>query len=104
MLLEIYRTTLTPAQHKGILFPLTIANHLPTIDQKSPRSPLSCERGGFCYLHTSEGLRQIIFQFGGHCILKNANLSTGCYSIMGQNMGQTVLWEIAENFSELSSL
>ena len=26
--------------------------------------------------------------FGGHCILKNPNLSTGCYSIMGQHMGQ----------------
>ena len=42
-----------------------------------------------------------IFQFYGHCILKNATLSTGCYSIMGQNMGQTVLREIAEYFSEL---
>ena len=41
------------------------------------------------------------FRFGGHCILKNANLSTGCYSIMGQNMGQTVLRENAEYFSEL---
>ena len=42
-----------------------------------------------------------IIRFGGHCILKNPNLSTGCYSIMGQNMGQTVLQEIAENFFEL---
>ena len=41
------------------------------------------------------------FGFGGHCILKNPNLSTGCYSIMGQNMGQTVLWDIAVFFSEL---
>ena len=41
-----------------------------------------------------------IFRFGGHCILKNPNLSIRCYSIMGQNMGQTVLREIAENFSE----
>ena len=32
-----------------------------------------------------------ILRFGGHCILKNATLSTGCYPIMGQNMGQTVL-------------
>ena len=42
-----------------------------------------------------------IFRFSGHCFLKNANLSTGCYSIMGQNMGQTVLREIAGNFFEL---
>ena len=41
------------------------------------------------------------FGFGEHCILKNPNLSTGCYSIMGQNMGQTVLWEIAVFFFEL---
>ena len=41
------------------------------------------------------------FRFRGHCILKNANLSIGCYPIMGQNMGQTVLQEIAEFFSEL---
>ena len=40
-------------------------------------------------------------RFGGHCILKNPNLSTGCYSIMGQNMGQTVSCEFAEFFSEL---
>ena len=33
------------------------------------------------------------FRFRGHCILKNPNLSTGCYSIMGQNMGLTVLGE-----------
>ena len=32
-----------------------------------------------------------IFRFDGYCILKNATLSTGCYPIMGQNMGQTVL-------------
>ena len=38
------------------------------------------------------------FGFGGHCILKNATLSTGCYPIMGQNMGRTVLWEIAGSF------
>lgn len=31
-----------------------------------------------------------IFRFSGHCILKNAVLSTGCYPIMGQNMGQAV--------------
>ena len=42
-----------------------------------------------------------IFRFSGHCILKNAALSTGCYSIMGQNMGQTVFREISEFFSEL---
>ena len=41
------------------------------------------------------------FRFGGHCILKNAVLSTGCYSIMGQNMGQTVLRENAGFISEL---
>ena len=41
------------------------------------------------------------FRFRGHCILKNAALSTGCYSIMGQNMGQTVFRKFAENFSEL---
>ena len=45
-----------------------------------------------------------ILRFHGHCILKNANLSIGCYSIMGQNMGQTVLREIAEYFSELFNL
>ena len=42
-----------------------------------------------------------IFRFSGHCILKKPNLSTGCYPIMGQNMGQAVLRKIAENFSEL---
>lgn len=42
------------------------------------------------------------FRFRGHCILKNPNLSTGCYPIMGQNMGQTVLEKIAEFISELS--
>ena len=42
-----------------------------------------------------------IFRFSGHCIQKNATLSTGCYPIMGQNMGQTVLREIAGNFFEL---
>ena len=42
-----------------------------------------------------------IFRFGGHCILKNANLSTGCYPIMGQNMGQTVFREITVFFFEL---
>ena len=42
-----------------------------------------------------------IFRISGHCILKNANLSTECYPIMGQNMGQTVFWEIADFFSEL---
>ena len=31
------------------------------------------------------------FRLSGHCILKNPNLSTGCYPIMGQNMGQTDL-------------
>ena len=41
------------------------------------------------------------FRFGGHCILKNPNLSTGYYPIMGQNMGQTVLLKIAEIISEL---
>ena len=41
------------------------------------------------------------FRISGHWILKNPNLSTGCYSIMGQNMGQAVLRKIAENFSEL---
>ena len=40
-----------------------------------------------------------IFRFGGHCILKNAALSTGCYPIMGQNMGQTVFCKIAEIIS-----
>ena len=44
-----------------------------------------------------------IFRFCGHCILKNATLSTGCYSIMGQNMGQTVLREIAKIHFELFS-
>ena len=44
-----------------------------------------------------------IFQFCGHCILKNATLSTGCHSIMGQNMGQTLLREIAEFQPELFS-
>ena len=42
-----------------------------------------------------------IFRFHGHCILKNANLSTGCYPIMGQNMGQTVFREITVFFFEL---
>ena len=41
------------------------------------------------------------FRFRGHWILKSANLSTRCYSIMGQNMGQTVLREIEEFFFEL---
>ena len=41
------------------------------------------------------------FRFSGHCILKNAVMSTGCYSIMGQNMGQTVFGKIAEFFFEL---
>ena len=41
------------------------------------------------------------FGFGGHCILKNPNLSTGCYSIMGQNMGQTVFCEFVEIIPEL---
>lgn len=43
----------------------------------------------------------LFFRFGGHCILKNPNLSTGYYSIMGQNMGQTILMEFAEIFPEL---
>ena len=42
-----------------------------------------------------------IFRFHGHWILKNAALSIRCYPIMGQNMGQTLLWEIANIFSEL---
>ena len=42
-----------------------------------------------------------IFQLSGHCILKNAILSIGCYSIMGQNMGQTVFRKIADFYSEL---
>ena len=37
------------------------------------------------------------FRFYGHCILKNTNLSTGCCSIMGQDMGQTVFYEFAES-------
>ena len=41
------------------------------------------------------------FRFREHWILKSANLSTGCYSIMGQNMGQTVLRETEEFFFEL---
>ena len=36
-----------------------------------------------------------IFQLGGHWILKNANLSTKCYSIMGQNMDQTLFCKFA---------
>ena len=43
------------------------------------------------------------FRFREHWILKSANLSTGCYSIMGQNMGQTVLREIEEFFSNFST-
>ena len=42
-----------------------------------------------------------IFRISGHCILKNATLSTGCYSIMGQNMGHTFLRENAKIISEL---
>lgn len=42
-----------------------------------------------------------IFRFSGHYILKNANLSTWCYPMTGQNMGQTILLEIAETFSKL---
>ena len=41
------------------------------------------------------------FRFSGHCILKNTTLSTGCYPIMGQNMGQTVLREIEEFYFKL---
>ena len=41
-----------------------------------------------------------IFRFSGHCILKNPTLSTGCYPIMGQNMGQTDFYRFAEFFSE----
>ena len=41
------------------------------------------------------------FRFAGHCILKNAVLSTGCYPSMGQNMGQTVFCKIAEIYFEL---
>ena len=37
----------------------------------------------------------------GHCILKNPNLSTACYSNMGQNMGQIVWYQITLNYSEL---
>ena len=37
-----------------------------------------------------------IFRFHGHCILKNTTLFTGCYPIMGQNMGQTVFCGFAE--------
>ena len=43
----------------------------------------------------------LFFRFAGHCILKNATLSTECYPIMGQNMGQTVFCKFAEIFSEL---
>ena len=42
-----------------------------------------------------------IFRFRGHCILKNATLSIGYYSIMGQNMGQAVFSEIGEFIFEL---
>ena len=34
-------------------------------------------------------------------MLFGVSLSTGCYPIMGQNMGQTVLREISEFFFEL---
>ena len=42
-----------------------------------------------------------ISRFDGHCILKNPNLSTECYPIMGRNMDQTVFREITEFFFEL---
>ena len=42
-----------------------------------------------------------IFQFSGHCNLKNTDLSTVCYSNMGQNMSQKVLSEFAVKISEL---
>ena len=38
------------------------------------------------------------FRFGGHCILKNPNLSTGYYPIMGQNMGQGGFSEIPQKW------
>ena len=45
--------------------------------------------------------RSRVFRFCGHCILKNTDLSTACYSNMGQNMGQIVWYQIALNYSEL---
>ena len=45
--------------------------------------------------------RSRILRFCGHCILKNTDLSTACYSNMGQNMGQIVWYQIALNYSEL---
>ena len=48
--------------------------------------------------------RSRIFRFCGHCILKNTDLSTACYSNMGQNMGQIVWYQIALNYSELLNL
>ena len=70
-----------------------------------------CNRRGFEYrVQHPEVVEKIfskvskisrIFKFSGPCVLKNANLSTGCCSIMGQNMGQTVLQENVEIFSEL---
>ena len=41
------------------------------------------------------------FRFGGHCILKNPNLPIRCYSIMGQNMGQTAFCGFAKFYFEL---
>ena len=39
-----------------------------------------------------------IFRFGGHCILKNAVLSTGCYRRMGHGMGQRDSLKFPLNF------
>ena len=47
--------------------------------------------------------RSRIFRFCGHYILKNTDLSTACYPIMGQNMGQTLLREMPKIISELFS-
>ena len=51
---------------------------------------------GFSFQKVSKISR--FFRFGGHCILKNPNLSTGCYSIMGQNMGQEAFPFPGQNF------
>ena len=40
----------------------------------------------------------LFFRFGGHCILKNPNLSTVFYRDMGHGMGQRGLAEISFNF------
>ena len=89
------------------VFGLQDVNYWPAINKET--SPGAGDRRGRGFEHRVENPEVVekffskvlkiseFFRFSGHCILKNAVLSTGCYSIMGQRF----FCEIAEFWFEL---